>query len=158
MLSVKPLFTGVMWRFQIPLIDVSIHFEEIRVADLLSALPGIDTIILESPLVKAFLEVYRVLSKRNISARVALDYDPDYGPYIAVETELKASEALDLWMELVQVCRGSGVFVSVTWAEEDLPRYEVLHRLAKILAESGLKLRFAEGIDIVELVRELREE
>jgi len=158
MLSLKPLFTGVMWRFQIPLIDVSVHFEELRVADLLSALPSIDTIITEFPLVKAFLEVYRVLNKRNISARVALDYDPDYGSYIAVETELKASRALDLWMELMQVCRGFGVFVSVTWTEEDLPRYEVLHRLAKILAESGLKLRFAESINVVELVRELREE
>jgi len=155
MLSLKPLFAGVMWRFQIPLIDVSMHFKGLGIADFLSTLPSIDTII---PLVKALLEVYRVLSKRNISAGVTLDYDPDYGPYIAVETGLKASGALDLWMELVQACRGFGVFVSVMWAEEDLPRYEVLHRLAKILAESGLKLRFAESINVVELVRELREE
>jgi len=107
-------------------------------------------------LAEALREVHSVLSKRNISARVLLDCDPDYGPYIAVETELKASEALDLWMELVQVCRGFGVFVAVTWVEEDLPRYEVLHRLAKILAESDLRLRFAEGINVAELVRELR--
>jgi len=103
-------------------------------------------------------EVHSVLSRRGVSARVVLDCDPDYGPYIAVETGLRASEALDLWMELVQACRGFGVFVAVTWVEEDLPRYEVLHRLAKILAESGLKLRFAEGVNVAELVRELRGE
>jgi len=106
--------------------------------------------------VEALREVHSVLRKRNISARVVLDCDPDYGPYIAVETGLKASEALDLWMELVQMCRGFEVFAAVTWVEEDLPRYEVLHRLAKILAESGLRLRFAEGVDMAELVRELR--
>jgi len=61
-------------------------------------------------------------------------------------------------MELVQVCRGFGIFVPVTWIEEDLPRYEVLHRFAKILAESDLKLIFAEGVNVAELVRELREE
>jgi len=48
--------------------------------------------------------------------------------------------------------------VPVTWIEEDLPRYEVLHRFAKILAESDLKLIFAEGVNVAELVRELREE
>jgi len=158
MLSVEPLFTKAMQQFQIPLIDVSIHFEELKIADLLSTLPSIDAITSESSLVKALLEVYRVLSKRNIPTRVVLDHDPDYGPYIVVETGLKTSEALDLWMKLVQVCRGFGVFVAVTWIEEDLPRYEVLHRLAKILATSGLKLKFAEGVNVAELVRELREE
>jgi len=103
-------------------------------------------------------EVHSVLGRRGVSARVVLDCDPNYGPYIAVETELRASEALDLWMELVQACRGFGVFVAVSWVEDDLPRYEVLHRLAKILAESGLKLRFAESSNVAELVRELRGE
>jgi len=107
-------------------------------------------------LAEALREVHSVLRKRSVSARVVLDCDPGYGPYIAVETGLRASEALDLWMELVRVCRGFGVFVAVTWVEENLPRYEVLHRLAKILAESGLRLRFAEGVNVVELVRELR--
>jgi len=119
---------------------------------------GIDCTASGWALAEALREVHNILRKRSVSARVVLDCDPDYGPYIVVETGLRASEALDLWMELVQVCRGFGVFVAVTWVEEDLPRYEVLHRLAKILAESGLKLRFAEGVNVAELVRELRGE
>jgi len=154
MLSSEPLITEAVHYFQIPLINIDIHFEKLKIP----SLPSIDIITPEYPPIKAFLEVYRVLSKRNISVRVMLDYDPDYGFYISVETGLKASEALALWMELVQVCRGFGLFVAVTWAEEDLPRYEIIRRLAKILAESGLKLKFAEGLNVAELVRELREE
>jgi len=82
MSSSEPLITEAVYQFQIPLINVNVHFEKLKIA----SLPSIDIITPEYPPIKAFLEVYRVLSKRNISVRVMLDYDPDYGFYISVET------------------------------------------------------------------------
>jgi len=57
---------------------------------------GIDCSASGQTLAEALREVCNVLRKHSVSARVILDCDPDYGPYIAVETELRASEVLDL--------------------------------------------------------------
>lgn len=146
-------FIDAMLRVPLPVpnIDTLSPLKELRLPD------PLDVIVSTHPLIRAFQEVDEILRKSGTDARIVLDLDPDYGLYILVETRLRASQALELWRSLVDISSREGVWIAVTWVENDVPKHELIESLAEILARSSIKLRFAEGIDITKLVRETRE-
>ena len=105
------------------------------------------------------LEAKRILESHNISGRIYWDTDPHYGPTLVIETRLKASQALKLWETLAESITGRyGVWVAVTWEQDDTPKPTLIRRLARIIARTGIRLELAKDLDTVRLVREVREE
>ena len=87
---------------------------------------------------------------------VTFSEDPHLGPYLLVEVEGSASEALELWEELVEKLYPQ-LRVFVTWSGDmDIEPAELGCRVGELLARMRVSLFALENS--VDVVEELREE
>ena len=82
-------------------------------------------------------------------SNVTFSEDPHLGPYLLVEVEGSASEALELWEELVEKYPQLRVFV--TWSGDvDIEPAELGRRVGELLARMRVSLlTLREPVDVV---------
>ena len=93
--------------------------------------------------------------------RINTSYDDCYGIVVKLVIDVKASEALELWLRLIKELKDKkyDVTVALKWlGKTDVPRHKLVDYLVKIMLVSGMGPRALPDFDAVTAVRETRSE
>lgn len=95
------------------------------------------------------------------SIRVDVFFDDYYGNGVKLIIDLNASEALELWLNLVNdpTIKEYQVPIAIEWlGKNDVPRHELVDYFVKIMLASGMGPRALPDFNAVTAVQETRSE